>query len=396
MSADSGFGHNVFKDSGTIVPVNTATIVPFPDEQTTALTNATFMQFLSTKFGLMVGKVYMLDGFQGEFRGNYRTQFMNLGLVFPTAMDLVPISAFGGGIIAIPWENVLLSALLLDPSGTPTNNDISEAFQDGFTVVAGGKVTIKPFGLVGHQQVGGMWSDKTRLALSQDPSNISRMLLESKFPLLGDPGPLLHRFLERFFPQLLTPVQPPRTENSTWAVFYGFDQYLWQRTSRPPSSAAFASMFASRPGDRFRARGVLAVAACLALTGGACASRDAAPAASGSLSLAALAGTPWTLVSLGGQPLPPGARPPTAALDGARVFGFGGCNRYTGPVEERSSGAITIGSLAVTKMACPSPAMEVEDRYLAVLGRATQYVLAGGRLVLSGSASELVFERPAP
>jgi heat shock protein HslJ len=40
--------------------------------------------------------------------------------------------------------------------------------------------------------------------------------------------------------------------------------------------------------------------------------------------------------------------------------------------------------------------MEVEARYLTVLGGATKYVLAGGRLVLSGSAGEMVFERPAP
>ena len=97
------------------MPVNTAAIVPAPGDQTTALTNATFMQFLSTKFGLMIGKVFTLDGFQGEFAGNYRTQFMNTGLVFPMAMDLVPISAFGGGVIAIPWENVLLSATRARP-----------------------------------------------------------------------------------------------------------------------------------------------------------------------------------------------------------------------------------------------------------------------------------------
>ena len=58
VSADSGFGHSVLRESGAIVPVNTPAIVPAPSEQTTALTNATFMQFLSTKFGLMVGKVY--------------------------------------------------------------------------------------------------------------------------------------------------------------------------------------------------------------------------------------------------------------------------------------------------------------------------------------------------
>jgi porin len=228
VSADSGFGRDVFLQSGAIVPVNTAALIPAPGEQTTALTNATFMQFLSTKFGLMVGKVFTLDGFQGEFAGNYRTQFMNTGLVFPMAMDLVPISAFGGGVIVLPFENVLMSALVLDPSGTPTDNDLSDAFHDGFAVVAGGKVTIKPLGLVGHQQVGGMWSDKERLALNQDPSNIGRLLLTEQYPLLANPGPVLRRFLERFFPQLLTPVQPPRRENNTWAVYYGFDQYLWQ------------------------------------------------------------------------------------------------------------------------------------------------------------------------
>ncbi|MGH7301718.1 MAG: carbohydrate porin [Candidatus Rokuibacteriota bacterium] len=228
VSADSGFGQNVFNDSGAIVPVNAAALVPFPDDQTTALTNATFMQFLSTKFGLVAGKIYTLDGFQGEFAGNYRTQFMNTGMVIPASLVLVPLSAYGGGLIGIPWENVLLSAMLLDPSGTPTNNDISEAFDDGFLVLAGGKVTIKPFGLVGHQQLGGMWSDKKRLTLSQDPSNVGRHLLTEQFPLLGNPGPVLRRFLERFFPQLLVPVQPARTANSTWAMYYAFDQYLWQ------------------------------------------------------------------------------------------------------------------------------------------------------------------------
>ena len=40
--------------------------------------------------------------------------------------------------------------------------------------------------------------------------------------------PVFLRILERFFPALLTPVHPPTTSNDTWAVFYAFDQYLWQ------------------------------------------------------------------------------------------------------------------------------------------------------------------------
>jgi len=248
LSANSGFGQNVFLKSGEIVPVNTAALVPKVGDQTTALTNATFMQFLSTKFGLMAGKIFTLDGFQGEFAGNYRTQFLNTGLVFPMAMDLVPISAYGGGVILIPWENVLASVLVLDPSGTPTNNDLSEAFEDGVALVGGGKVTIKPFGLVGHQQVGGMWSNKNRLDLSQDPSNVGRMLLTNQFPLLGDPGPVLKRYLDRFFPQLLEPIQPARKHDSTWAVYYGFDQYLWQPGGDPKRGIGIFFTFGASDG----------------------------------------------------------------------------------------------------------------------------------------------------
>jgi porin len=74
------------------------------------------------------------------------------------------------------------------------------------------------------------------------------MLLESRFPLLGNPGPLLHRFLERFFPQLLTPVQPPRKENSTWAIYYGFDQYFWHPDGDPKRGIGMFFTFGASDG----------------------------------------------------------------------------------------------------------------------------------------------------
>ena len=52
-------------------------------------------------------------------------------------------------------------------------------------------------------------------------------LLEIVSHGLAEGRRILERFLERFFPQLLTPVQPLNTESSTWAVYYNFDQYLW-------------------------------------------------------------------------------------------------------------------------------------------------------------------------
>lgn len=225
--ADTSFGDSVSPRTGAIVPVNTWLLLPKPNDPTSALMNATFMQFLSPKFGLVAGKIFTLDGFAGEFAGDIRNQFMNTALAFPMGAALVPISAYGGGVIVLPWEGAVFSAMALDPSGTPTNNDISEAFDDGVTLLASGKVTIKPFGLLGHQSVGGMWSNKSRLSLIQDPSNIARGLAQERFPLLADPGPILRRILERFFPGLLVPVQRANREDNTWMVFYGFDQFFW-------------------------------------------------------------------------------------------------------------------------------------------------------------------------
>ena len=225
--AGSSFGESLSNDSGALVPLNTTWLYPEPNEPSTGLMHATFMQFLHPKFGLLAGKIFTLDANHGEFSGNFRTQFMNTGLAIPMSLALVPISAYGGGVVVLPWQGVALSALVLDPSGTPSNNDITEAFDDGVMVLATGAVDVKPFGLKGHQKLGVMWSDKTRLSLDQDPANLARLLATERFPLLGNPGPILRRILERFFPQLLVPVQRANREDSTWAMFYGFDQYLW-------------------------------------------------------------------------------------------------------------------------------------------------------------------------
>jgi porin len=247
--AGSSFGESAFDDSGALVPVNTTWLFPEPNEPSTALMHATFMQFLSPKFGLVAGKIFTLDALAGEFAGNFRTQFLNTALTIPMSLVLVPVSAYGGGAIVLPWEGAALSALVLDPSGTPKSNDITEAFDDGVMVLATGQVAVKPFGLRGHQKAGFMWSDKERLSLDQDPGNLARLLATERFPLLGDPGPILRRVLERFFPQLLVPVQRANREDSTWAMFYGFDQYLWHPGGDPKRGIGLFFTFGTSDGE---------------------------------------------------------------------------------------------------------------------------------------------------
>jgi porin len=249
FEGDTGFGSNVFHDSGAIVPVNTAALFPAPNDRTSALTNATFMQFLSPQFGLFAGKINTLDLSETEFYGDYRTQSENAAFNFPMTLQQVPLSAFGGGVIGLPREDIILSALVLDPNGTPTSDNLGKAFSDGVMVVGNGQLAVKPFGLVGHQNVGFTWRDEDVFSLSQDPSNIALLLLNDRFPRLANPGPVLTQILQRFFPALLTPTQSANHVDTSWSVNYGFDQYFWQPDGDPKHGIGVFFNFGASDGN---------------------------------------------------------------------------------------------------------------------------------------------------
>lgn len=122
----------------------------------------------------------------------------------------------------------------------------------------------------------------------------------------------------------------------------------------------------------------------------------------GRLSLADLAGD-WALVAV--EPL--GAVPDevvvTARFDGDSISGAGGCNRYSGTiVAGEEAGGITIpGPLAATRMMCPEPQMEWEDRYLQLLQGVTRFSFRAGDLLLTsivgdGGISGLRFRAVEP
>jgi heat shock protein HslJ len=92
----------------------------------------------------------------------------------------------------------------------------------------------------------------------------------------------------------------------------------------------------------------------------------------------------WKVVEIDGKPLPKGARPPTLRIEGEHIAGFGGCNRYMGPIRETAPGEVTIGPLAGTMMACPEPEMELEQGFLSILGNVSRYVFIAGQLRLEG------------
>jgi porin len=222
----TSFGDSIIKDTGAIVPANLAWILP-TIESDTGLQEFTYTQFLSPQFGMFLGKINAIAP-TNVLHGDYTTGFLNTGLSFPLALAMVPLSAYGAGALYLPTHEVTLAGMVLDPSGTIMKDNLGDAFDDGVMVLASADLKIQPFGLPGHQNLTFAWSNKDRLSLDQDPTNIARLLLRTRFPRLGDPGPILTEILEELAPGLLLPVEPLNQEDETWAAVYSFEQFLWQ------------------------------------------------------------------------------------------------------------------------------------------------------------------------
>jgi putative lipoprotein len=108
----------------------------------------------------------------------------------------------------------------------------------------------------------------------------------------------------------------------------------------------------------------------------------------------ALKGKTWTLEQFDDGSPAPVERAITAIFEEGKISGSGGCNRYSAPVISSSPGALTVGAIAATKMACAGPAGGNEQRYFAALRKVDHYSLEEGGLVLS--PGKLVFKPKAP
>lgn len=104
------------------------------------------------------------------------------------------------------------------------------------------------------------------------------------------------------------------------------------------------------------------------------------------LSAAALTDREWVLTQW--APDEPAAADPRVTLshsDG-RLAGFAGCNRYFTAIEEgEHPGAIRLGPVGSTQMACPEDAMAVEQRFLTQLQGAQRFDFLYGDLLLTYS-----------
>lgn len=96
----------------------------------------------------------------------------------------------------------------------------------------------------------------------------------------------------------------------------------------------------------------------------------------------------WTVVSVDGV-MPTTGRDATLrfASDG-RISGRSFCNRFTGRYSI-DGGALALGQLAATRMACASPVMTDEQQLLDALAVVTRWEVRDNTLTLSGGGREV-------
>ena len=112
-------------------------------------------------------------------------------------------------------------------------------------------------------------------------------------------------------------------------------------------------------------------------------------------SLHDLEGTKWSLSELAqNEPVPPQVVV-TAVFEDNHLNGSAGCNRYFGEIKGSGPYDIKMGPVGATRMMCPEPMMQVEDRYLAALQKVGQFGFLFGRLMLgyedNGKPQRLLF-----
>jgi porin len=225
----TSFGNNLISDTGTLVPANISWLLPSV-EPDTGLQEFTYTQFFSKQFGVFLGKINAVAP-TGVLHGDYTADFMNAALLAPMTLGLMPLSAYGGGALYHPSHDVTLAAIVMDPNGTIKNNDLGDAFDGGVTALVSADLKVKPGGLPGHQNLTFTWSNKDRTSLIQNPANVARIFLESRYPLLGDPGPILSEIFDEL--GISPNADPLNMEDDTWTAIYSFEQFVWQPAGDP-------------------------------------------------------------------------------------------------------------------------------------------------------------------
>jgi porin len=201
------------KQTGALFAPNAAPLYPMPFDETTTLTSVVFTQFLAKCFGMSLGKIDTFSGDANAFAYEWKTQFMNAGFgPNPALFNTILYSTLGAGFILLPTDSVVFNFSALSPGGTANSTGFDHLFEKGIALAGELRVGIKPFGLPGHQLIGGSWNSQTYTSLTQDPRDAIPVgsITTGEIPISN----------------ALSEVQISATSGS-WGAYYNFDQFLY-------------------------------------------------------------------------------------------------------------------------------------------------------------------------
>lgn len=161
--AESRYGEAANDIAGPILPVNTDGFFPLTSEIDESIpvtvTDLNYVQYLSTTFGLLLGKFTTLDGDPNEFAsGRGTSQFLNANFIFsPTTALSTPYSTLGGGAIWAPAKWVMLTSLIYTTDDSSTTSGFQN-FDEGWTWSAEADFQYKLGKLPGGMNIGGYYA----------------------------------------------------------------------------------------------------------------------------------------------------------------------------------------------------------------------------------------------
>ena len=202
FEVEGNYNRPINLDTGALMPVNTNQLFPTPGRRELNIPAVTFTQFLCPYFGLTLGKLDTTSGDANAFaHGKGDKQFLNLAFnINPALLLTVPSSTLGGGVIILPNKDphaAIITLMAVDSNGKANRTGFDTVFAGNNSFAIEGRVRTDFFGMTGHQLVGATYSGKNFSSLDQS----LRIIVEN--------GTI-------------------EKEDNSWAVFYNFDQYLYE------------------------------------------------------------------------------------------------------------------------------------------------------------------------
>lgn len=204
FEAEGNWASTINGKTGALTPVDSNRIFPWPVTQNFNMPAWNFTQFLSPYAGLFIGKLdtAAVPGGTNEFaQGKGDSLFMNLALNFdPVVIFTVPYSTLGTGLIILPTKDpkeAIVSFTVMQTNGDPRVSGFDDLDGNKLTFAGQGRVRTNFFNLTGHQFFGATFSSKKFTSIDQ------RLIT-------------------------IIPKGALEEKKGSWAVYYNFDQYLYE------------------------------------------------------------------------------------------------------------------------------------------------------------------------